>query len=85
MSAKDSRSSINSRVYRCSSPAFCAQTYRDGAYSQAGLIRDSSGNLYDTARGGSGGNACIYGCGTIFKLAPGGTESVLVCGPPFQV
>ena len=50
----------------------------DGAYSQAGLIRDSSGNLYGTTRGGGGSKACgDYGCGTIFKLAPDGTESVL--------
>ena len=50
----------------------------DGAYSQAGLTRDSSGNLYGTTRGGGGSKACgDYGCGTIFKLASDGTESVL--------
>ncbi|HLY05862.1 MAG TPA: choice-of-anchor tandem repeat GloVer-containing protein [Rhizomicrobium sp.] len=50
----------------------------DGAYSQAGLIRDASGNLYGTTRGGGGGSACgDEGCGTIFKLAPDGTETVL--------
>lgn len=50
----------------------------DGAYSQAGLIRDSAGNLYGTTRGGGGSSACgDYGCGTIFKLAPDGTETVL--------
>ncbi|HEX9159055.1 MAG TPA: choice-of-anchor tandem repeat GloVer-containing protein, partial [Rhizomicrobium sp.] len=50
----------------------------DGAYSQAGLIRDSAGNLYGTTRGGGGSNACgDYGCGTIFRLAPDGTETVL--------
>jgi uncharacterized repeat protein (TIGR03803 family) len=50
----------------------------DGAYSQAGLIWDSSGNLYGTTRGGGGSKACgDYGCGTVFKLAPDGTESVL--------
>lgn len=50
----------------------------DGAYSQAGLMRDASGNLYGTTRGGGGSNACgDYGCGTIFRLAPDGTETVL--------
>jgi uncharacterized repeat protein (TIGR03803 family) len=50
----------------------------DGANSQAGLIWDSAGNLYGTTRGGGGSKACgDYGCGTIFKLAPDGTESVL--------
>lgn len=48
----------------------------DGADSQAGLIADKTGNLYGTTRSG-GGNGCTYGCGTIFKLAPDGTETVL--------
>ena len=57
---------------------YAFQGGNDGAYSQAGLIRDSSGNLYGTTRGGGGSGACgEYGCGTIFKLAPDGTETVL--------
>lgn len=37
----------------------------DGAYPAAGLVLDSSGNLYGTtAQGGT------YGQGTVFKLAP---------------
>jgi uncharacterized repeat protein (TIGR03803 family) len=44
----------------------------DGAYPFAGLTADTSGNLYGTtygsAPGGCGGD---YGCGTVFKLAPG--------------
>ncbi len=55
---------------------YAFQGGNDGASSQAGLIRDASGNLYGTTRNG-GGAGCIYGCGTIFKLAPDGTESVL--------
>jgi len=44
----------------------------DGEYPQAGLIMDSSGNLYGTTeRGGA------YDDGVVFKLAPGGTETVL--------
>ncbi|MGH6840231.1 MAG: choice-of-anchor tandem repeat GloVer-containing protein, partial [Methylocella sp.] len=49
----------------------------DGAFPLAGLIADSSGNLYGTTE--SGGTGCIaeFGCGTVFKLSPGGTETVL--------
>ncbi|MGH9206790.1 MAG: choice-of-anchor tandem repeat GloVer-containing protein, partial [Acidimicrobiales bacterium] len=50
----------------------------DGAFPLAGLIADSSGNLYGTTESG-GGTGCIagFGCGTVFKLSPGGTETVL--------
>jgi uncharacterized repeat protein (TIGR03803 family) len=50
----------------------------DGAYPGAGLTADASGNLYGTT--GFGGDAlCFapYGCGTVFKLTPSGTETVL--------
>ena len=50
----------------------------DGAYPNAGLIRDSSGNLYGTTAFGGSGVVCgNNGCGTIFKLAPNGAETVL--------
>lgn len=51
---------------------------RDGEYPQAQLIRDKAGNLYGTTDFG-GGIGCFdtSGCGTIFKLAPDGTETVL--------
>ncbi len=45
----------------------------DGAYPEAGLIADSSGNLYGTTRNAGG----APGYGTVFKLSPGGTETVL--------
>jgi uncharacterized repeat protein (TIGR03803 family) len=44
----------------------------DGANPRAGLIFDPSGALYGTTV--SGGS---HGRGTVFKLAPSGTESVL--------
>jgi uncharacterized repeat protein (TIGR03803 family) len=45
----------------------------DGNKPQAGLIEDASGNLYGTTY--FGGPSC--GCGTVFRLAPDGTETVL--------
>jgi uncharacterized repeat protein (TIGR03803 family) len=48
----------------------------DGANPQAGLIQDKAGNYYGTTRSG-GGSGCTYGCGTVFRLAPDGSETVL--------
>jgi len=49
----------------------------DGNLPFAGVIRDKSGNLYGTTYEG-GSTACHgAGCGTVFKLAPDGTETVL--------
>ncbi len=51
---------------------------KDGGNPAAGLIRDSAGNLYGTVEfGGVAGGCGGTGCGTVFKLAPGGTLSVL--------
>lgn len=52
----------------------------DGAYPSAGLVRDTAGNLYGTtSAGGSLAPNCPFprGCGIVFKLDPGGTETVL--------
>lgn len=58
---------------------FCALTScDDGANPEAGLIRDSQGNLYGTTL--NGGIADQYGdpgLGTIFKLTSANVESVL--------
>jgi uncharacterized repeat protein (TIGR03803 family) len=43
----------------------------DGASPQAGLLRDSAGNLYGTTYGGA------YGAGVVFKLDTTGAETVL--------
>jgi uncharacterized repeat protein (TIGR03803 family) len=48
--------------------SFCsAQLCPDGANPFAGLVSDSSGNLYGTAYYGGNSN-CIRGCGTVFQL-----------------
>jgi uncharacterized repeat protein (TIGR03803 family) len=54
--------------------AFCAdQTCDEGSTPESSLLLDGAGNLYGTAAGGGGaGNN-----GTVFKLAPDGTETVL--------
>jgi uncharacterized repeat protein (TIGR03803 family) len=51
----------------------------DGGNPAAGLIADSNANLYGTSlEGGASGSGCGgFGCGTVFKLSPGGTETVL--------
>jgi uncharacterized repeat protein (TIGR03803 family) len=57
---------------------FCSQqNCTDGLWPYAGVIADEAGNLYGTT-GAGGLNGCrLYGCGTVFKLAPDGTETVL--------
>lgn len=48
----------------------------DGAYPLAGLVADSAGNLYGTTYvGGIGCNG--QGCGTVYKITPSSTETVL--------
>jgi len=48
----------------------------DGSAPDTGLLIDASGNLYGTT---SGGLPCFTtgACGTVFKLAPNGVETVL--------
>jgi len=59
-------------LYHFCSKANCS----DGRWPEAGLISDEAGNLYGTTS--AGGATCrLYGCGTVFKLAPDGTETVL--------
>ncbi|HEY1612739.1 MAG TPA: choice-of-anchor tandem repeat GloVer-containing protein [Rhizomicrobium sp.] len=52
----------------------------DGAYASGGVIRDSAGNLYGTTQVGGTywcGGSPDPGCGTIFKISPDGTETIL--------
>ncbi|HEX4160502.1 MAG TPA: choice-of-anchor tandem repeat GloVer-containing protein [Rhizomicrobium sp.] len=57
---------------------YAFQGGNDGLFPQAGLAADNAGNLYGTTIWGSGtGCGDGYGCGTVFKVAPDGTETVL--------
>ncbi|MGA7413417.1 MAG: choice-of-anchor tandem repeat GloVer-containing protein [Bryobacteraceae bacterium] len=55
----------------------------DGGLPDAGVIRDSAGNLYGTTSGGGNASACpapppnLAGCGVVFKLDPSGSQTVL--------
>jgi uncharacterized repeat protein (TIGR03803 family) len=50
----------------------------DGETPQGGVIADASGNLYGTAEAGGDLSDCNEaGCGTVFKVAPDGTVTVL--------
>ena len=50
---------------------FCSQPgCTDGAFPEAGLIRDAKGNLYGTTNAGGANNCGGYACGTVFKLSP---------------
>ncbi len=53
----------------------------DGDGPMAALIADGAGNLYGTTFTGGDGSECFlgkhYGCGTVFELSKGGTETVL--------
>jgi uncharacterized repeat protein (TIGR03803 family) len=49
----------------------------DGGQPSAGLVMDKAGNLYGTTSFGGSGTSCEVGCGTVFRIAADGTESVL--------
>ena len=50
----------------------------DGGNPVGGVIADGTGNMYGTTL--YGGGHCqvdVYGCGTVFGIAPDGTETIL--------
>jgi uncharacterized repeat protein (TIGR03803 family) len=50
----------------------------DGAFPEAGLVMDSSGNLYgDTTKAGNLSCYSGYGCGTVFEIDSSGNFTVL--------
>ena len=55
---------------------FCSQPNCADGTSPDGLVQASDGNFYGTtASGGTG--SCYLGCGTFFKITPGGTLTTL--------
>jgi len=49
-----------------------------GKWPVAGVIADTDGNLYGTTEdGGVPSQFCKHGCGTVFRITPDGTETVL--------
>jgi len=60
--------------------SFCPQAGAcvDGAAPLAGLVQGTGGSLYGTAAdGGSPGDSCDFGCGTIFKITPAGAFTTI--------
>jgi len=55
--------------------SFAGKNLRHGAMPRQGLTAGNAGDLYGTTE--LGGSSTNCGCGTIFKLAPDGTETVL--------
>ena len=53
--------------------SFCTQGgCMDGSYPEAGLIQAGNGDFYGTTHGGGTNCTDTFGCGTIFKITPGG-------------
>jgi uncharacterized repeat protein (TIGR03803 family) len=51
---------------------------RDGQAPNGDLVADSEGNFYGTTKsGGEENSGCTIGCGTAFKITPGGQLSLL--------
>ncbi len=49
----------------------------DGATPSAGLVQATDGNFYGTTYAGGASGNCQGGCGTVFRITPGGTLTTL--------
>jgi uncharacterized repeat protein (TIGR03803 family) len=68
---------ITSTGARSTVYSFCSESNcDDGQVPYAGLIRGTDGNFYGTTSEGGLGY-CANGCGTVFKITPGGTLTSL--------
>lgn len=56
----------------------------DGSSPLTGLVADSNGNLFGTTYEGGDPSCDVHGCGTIYKIAPDGTETILHVFEPEQ-
>jgi uncharacterized repeat protein (TIGR03803 family) len=58
--------------------SFCSQTNCADGFAASGLIQGTDGNFYGTTNeGGANEIECDRGCGTVFKITPGGTLTTL--------
>lgn len=58
--------------------SFCPSSgCSDGEFPFGRLVRDSAGNLYGAALSGGISTDCAGGCGVVYKLTPGGVQTVL--------
>jgi uncharacterized repeat protein (TIGR03803 family) len=62
--------------------SFCSQSSCTDGMNPGPVIQGSDGNFYGTTRQGGTGNCLLggtkYGCGTIFKITPGGALTTLI-------
>jgi uncharacterized repeat protein (TIGR03803 family) len=52
--------------------------HNDGALPYGTLVQGLDGNFYGTTSQGNGRNQCYGGCGTVFKITPGGALTTLI-------
>jgi uncharacterized repeat protein (TIGR03803 family) len=51
--------------------------FKDGLHPGGGLAQGADGNFYGTTVSGGTSQLCHYGCGTVFKITPEGTLTLL--------
>jgi uncharacterized repeat protein (TIGR03803 family) len=68
-------------VFKITAGAAFTTIHRFGAGEGSGpvgaLVQATDGNFYGTTQGGGSGSSCPGGCGTVFKVTPGGTLTTL--------